>query len=713
MIIALVAMFAVLFGIPANASSAPAKSVVVIGVPGLQWSDVTLRDTPNLWKLTGENAAAAMSVRTTTNRTCSIDGWLTVSAGQRARLKSGSCALPPEPQPSGTGAVEPGWQAIVADNASTGYAARVGMLGDAVHRAGGCTYAVGAGGVLGAADASGSVDHFARTPWDVPAADWTKCALTIVDIDELSGVYVRAGVDASGEQAPVSPAQRAAAARAVDASVGRVVAALPSGIPLLVAGLADATGTPHLHAAIGTVAFERGYLTANSTRREGLVTLTDLPATVLHILGIPQPSEAVGSAWTSVPSAASAAQKVENLTDQDIAAQAIRLMSGAFFIVLFAGQLLLYGFAAIALRRGRPGPGPVTRSRILATTRVGALAGAAAPVGTYLANLVPWWRSAHPAPALMACVLAAMALVTGLSLAGPWRRTVLGPGLVIAAITAFVLGLDAMTGSDLQMNAFMGYTALVGGRFYGFGNMAFAVFATASILSAAWLAEGLLARGRRNPAVAVVVTIGLVAMAVDGMPGWGSDFGGVVAILLGTAVLTLLIGGWRVSVLRLGLVGLAGSAVVLGMAFFDSLRAEPTHLGKFWDQLAAGDAWGVIMRKFEAMLRSFGYWPFTIVAIGALLFLFLVLARPLTWRAAALEAAYRRTYTLRPALFAGLTVALVGMLMNDSGVVIPALVLTLAVPLVLAACVRALELDAADAGTSRSEEPEPRPTPAA
>lgn len=55
-----------------------------------------------------------------------------------------------------------------------------------------------------------------------------------------------------------------------------------------------------------------------------------------------------------------------------------------------------------------------------------------------------------------------------------------------------------------------------------------------------------------------------------------------------------------------------------------------------------------------------------------------------------------RAYALAPALRAGLigalACALIGFLMNDSGIAIPAMALTVAVPLTLAASVRALAL---------------------
>ncbi|MCW2919455.1 MAG: hypothetical protein JWN52_7523 [Actinomycetia bacterium] len=713
-LVALFALFSTLstaaFAGTARHTSAGGGRVVLIGVPGLLWSDITQKGTPTLWRLTAQGSAASLSVRTTTVTTCSIEGWLTVSAGQRARLAHSNCALPPAPTTvtGGTGAAAPGWAAIKKDNAQTTYEAQVGLLGDAVHKANGCTMAVGPGGVFGAADGQGRVDRYAPSIDQVPAGDWSRCAFTAVDIDDVFRAFITAGADANGTQVPVTLKQRATAAAQADHRVAEVLAATPAGTTVLVAGLSDSTSTPHLHVALQNSA--AGYLIANSTRRSGLVTLTDVTSTALNALGLAQPRKAIGSAWRTDASSASPQTKVRILNDEDVAAQAISRMGGVFFIALFAGQLLLYGIAAVALRR-RWGGGE-SRRRILAGTRVVALIGAAAPVATFLANLIPWWRSTHPAPALLGCALLAIVVVTALTLAGPWRRSIIGPGLVLAGLTASVLGLDVLTGSNLQLNAFMGYSPLVAGRFYGFGNMAFAIFATAAILCAAWLAERPLRTGRRGLAAAVAVTVGFAAIAIDGWPGWGADFGGVLALVPGTAVLGMVIAGKRLSPVRLGLFCLTGVAVMLAVSFGDSLRptTQETHLGRFWDQLVSGQAFGVVARKAGAMLHSLSYWPFTVIAIGSLCFLYFVLARPLDWRAALLDRAYTYSSTLRPALLSALTVAIIGMVMNDSGVVIPALAFSLAVPLVLAASVRALDMD--DTITENGVEDTSTPAPA-
>ncbi|WP_245974370.1 hypothetical protein [Thermomonospora umbrina] len=699
----LIALPATLRGDRAEASvAAPGGRVVLVGIPGLRWSDLDERRTPTLWRLTGEASAGALSVRTTRVNTCPTDGWLTVSAGQRARFANGDCALPPIPTTSGTSATAPGWVEIRQDNAGTNYEARTGLLGDTVHRSRGCTMAVGEGAVLGAADASGRVDVYAPSPDKVPPGGWSRCVLTTVELDDVHRAQITTGVDAAGAQIPVSRKNREAAATAADRQLAQVVAALPRGATLLVAGLSDSGSVPHLHVALAKGAgFGHGRLTSNATRQPGIVTLTDLTATALDVMGMAQPDDAVGSVWKTEPTKASAATTVHDLDDEDVAAQAIRRVQPAFFIVLFGGQLVLYGLATVALRR-RWGDGDRVRGRILAATRTIALVGAAAPVASFLANLLPWWRSEHPLPALIGSVVLWIGVITVLALVGPWRRSLVGAGLVISGVTALVLGLDVMTGSALQLNALMGYTALVAGRFYGFGNQAFALFAVAALLTAAWAAERPLRAGRERTAVALVAAVAVAAVAIDGWPAWGSDFGGVIAMVPAFAVLGLLIAGRRVSPVRLGVFCAAGAVLVLGISFADSLRADPSHLGRFWDDLLNGEAWGIIARKAGAMLRSLGYWPFTVAVVAALCFLYYVLAQPLQWRAALLDRAYHHSRTLRPALLSALTLAIAGMLVNDSGVVIPAIAFSLAIPLTLAASVRAQELDehGGDAGTS-------------
>lgn len=706
--------------------------VVMVGVPGLEWGDLDRARTPNLWRLVDRGASASMSTRAVPpperSVTCPVAGWLTVSAGQRSGAPGAGCARPepPETTPDGGAGVR-GWSGLVTFNATrTSYRPVLGQLGQLVVDAGWKVAAAGPGAALGAADKSGKIGKYAANVEEL--GDLAPYRLVVVEIADLvqppagagpgetstdgtgtGGTGTdRAGTDGAGTGGagtgggdaadPAGPARRSAVA-AADRRVGALLDRLPPQSTVLVGGLSDGGVSAHLHVAIahgpspGGEPYRHGYLTASSTRRDGLVTNTDLTATAIALLGLDAPTTVVGHPWRSAGAdgehAEPAAGVVERLAGDDLASQVLRKVQGPFFAVFVTVQILFYLLAAVAIRRGWGG------ERALAVTRAVAVVGGAIPVATFLAQLVPWWTFPAPMASVILTILGVACALAGVAFAGPWRAWVLGPPAVVAGVTSLALLIDVTTGSGLQMNAVTGYEPVTGGRFYGFGNIAFAVYSAGTILALAGISHGLVSRGRRPLALAVCVLYGGLAVFADGWPGWGADFGGVPAFLVGLAVFMTLLVGRRVSPVRLGLVGLAGILLIGAIAVADWLKppARRTHLGAFVQQVLDGQAWTVVGRKFGAMIGvTVGNWSLTLLSLVALAFLFLVLDRPSRWGASALDRAYTLAPPLRAGLIGALTCALIGFLMNDSGIAIPAMALTVAVPLTLAACVRALRL---------------------
>ncbi|MEO3810391.1 hypothetical protein ABGB17_15440 [Sphaerisporangium sp. B11E5] len=693
---------------PAHAEGRPGGGqVVVIGVPGLRWEDVDRVRTPALWRLAGEAGAASMSTRAyprpERTGTCPVAGWLTVSAGQRAGSAAQECASPAPPVPAAGGGVSvPGWGELVAYNGATSYRARVGLLGQAVRDAGGSVAAAGPGAALAAADSGGKVGAYAS---DVAGlGDLSRFSLVVVDIDDLARAWLAAA--APGVTAPdLSPGARARAATAADRRVGEVLGRVAPGTTVLLAGLSDTSTRADLHVAMARgQGYARGYLTASSTRQHGLVTITDVTATVLERLGVAAPPGTVGRPWVPGGGApAGVAETVRRLGDADLASRVLVQVRAPFFAVLVVVQLLFYGLAAVVVRRHGGG----AARRLLGWTRGLAVASGAVPVSTFLAQLVPWWTAGHPMVSLIATIAGFTALMAGAAFAGPWRRHVLGPLTVVAGVTSLALLLDVVTGSRLQVNAVTGYEPVTGGRFYGFGNIAFAVYATGTVLVLAGVAQALIDRGRRGLALALCLAYGLLAVFADGWPGWGADFGGVPAFVLGLAVFVMLLSGRRVTVGKLATVAAGGVVLIAAIAVADWTRppGSRTHLGAFVEQVASGEALPVVGRKLGAMLGTLGNWQLTALSVAALAFLFLVLARPSRWGVSALGEAYSTAPALRAGLFGVLTTAVAGFLINDSGIAIPAMALTVAVPLTLAASIAAVRRPAPPTPPARSSAP--------
>jgi hypothetical protein len=390
----------------------------------------------------------------------------------------------------------------------------------------------------------------------------------------------------------------------------------------------------------------------------------------------------------------------QRVLDLDAASRAVHPIVPWFFNLLIAAQILLYGVATLALRRRRPdAAAPAAtgeRRRMLRLLRRTAVVFACAPAATFLANLVPWWRAGWPWLAVTAAVAAFVLPIALLALLGPWRNRVLGPFGVVGAVTALVLAADVATGSHLMLSSLMGVQPVVAGRFYGFSNPGFALFATGCLLAAISLADVLAERpDQRRRAVAAVVGIGVLATAVDGLPGLGSDFGGPPAIVPAFGVLALLVAGVRVTWRRALLIGVVTVVVLAGLSVLDWLRppAERTHLGRFVQTLIDGGAWPVVQRKLNQNLRILVTSWLSALLPFAVAFVALVLARPVSWGVRPLQLAYDRVPVLRPGLIAFAVLVAIGFALNDSGTVIPAVAATVAIPLLIAASVRALELD--------------------
>jgi len=353
--------------------------------------------------------------------------------------------------------------------------------------------------------------------------------------------------------------------------------------------------------------------------------------------------------------------------------------------------VLFVGAAIILTRKGRSDARPLRPA--LKILWVAALALGAAPVSSFLTNVLPWWRADRPVTTFWWSLLGWIALITVAALVGPWRKNLLGPAGLVAGVTVLVLVVDACTGSTLVIDSPMGAHRLLAARFYGMSNQAFALLTAGGLLLAVAVADPLLRRGRRTLATVWVAGLGLLLVVVDGAPGLGSDFGGPPALILAFAMLTIVVSGRKISWKAILLIGVVGVAVVGGFAVLDWLRPPEsrTHLGRFFATVLDGGLWDVVHRKIAVNLRVLTSWRYLVLAVGGIALTWLVIAGGRPRRGAILGtgtsmAGLRQAVPLlRPAVAAIGAALTVGFLMNDSGIVVPATGIALFVPCLVAA----------------------------
>ncbi|HYN66178.1 MAG TPA: hypothetical protein VES93_04765 [Ornithinibacter sp.] len=688
------------------AASEPTGAVVLIGTGGIGWSDVDQETTPNLWLLLRDGASAALSVRSVYSNTCPIDGWLGLSAGARAAAPRTGPERNPANRPCPAAPVVANgsvlqWPSYLEAADSERFDSRLGLLGDTAAAGTLCVKAVQPFAAAGGARRDGRIEQYGDWSAQQMLEDLNGCPITLVDVGSL-----RDPDDVStGESVEGTRRQQLTE---IDTRIGQVIAAGPLGADYVVASLSDAGRSERLRLVVARGPhFSPGVLVSQSTKQKGLAQAPDVTATVLSAVGLPVPDAVAGAPLTvdKAPdnSERRAQARLTYLADYDEASHEVHDLVEPFFTVFAYGQLAIY-LLVLLVYKGRLGS-ETTRVTTLTRVRVISVAAASVPVSTFLANLLPWWRFPVAMISVVAAVGLFVAIIATAALRGPWGRWALGPMAFVSATTMLVLAVDVMTGSRLQLSSLMGLQPVVGGRFYGMGNPTFALFATATILLSTAVSSMLVLAGRRRAAALAVAVIGGFALVVDAMPFWGADGGGPPALLPGLAYLVLAVLGLALTWKRLLLVAVAVVAVFFLVAGADWLRpaSSRTHLGRFVQAILDGNALDIVIRKGEQNISILlGNAPLTLLVPAALLFVIYVLARPTSWGSRAMQRSYDQAPTLRAGLIALLITLTIGFLINDSGVAIPAVGATLAVPLIVSVSVSYLLDEARAAAQTRS-----------
>jgi hypothetical protein len=646
--------------------AAPARHVVIVGLSGLRWSDLSPTATPTLWRLAGQGSVGSLVDFAVLPLTCPADGWLTLNSGARAESDhtDAGCGTFPAVRQAGAGATVPALPGLIADNQRFHNDPDWGLLG----RSAACATAVGPGAALALASPSGAVASYLPSPADLSAGVLSRCPLTVVDLGNTDS------------------SERSVALAAADTELKHLLAELPAATTLLITAPGATTRPPHLQLTLvdGT-GYQAGLLESASTRQRGLVVLTDLTPTVLGWLGHRPPSGLVGAQLTRGSRAPSLSATVRGLTARDTAEQVWRSTHNEFFWAYALADAAV--LAAIGLVFW--GATPERRRRRARWWRVAGVFAVCVPVGTFLANLVPWPAQAHPAAWLYGAAVA-LALVIGLAaLAATRRRDPLAPFGLVCLSTVAVLGLDVMTGSRLQLETPFGLSMLEAGRFYGIGNEALGIYGVTALFGAGWLALGFLRRypASPRPALAAVAAVGVFAVFASGWPGFGGKVGGTIAMVPCFALLLMAVAGVRLSWRRLALAAVSGLAlfVVFALVSYFTAVTGKSDIGTFAGNALHGHAGGLLLRKIGSNLGSLSASMFSPLIPIVVVVTGLMLWRPAWFALRTMPLAYTAEPLLRPILAVLWLMPVLGWFADDSGVIVPAAALPLALPLAIAA----------------------------
>jgi hypothetical protein len=686
----------------AAAAVSPARvdTAVIILTPFLTWNDLTAAKAPELRKLAEKGAIGDMNSLTGDSRWPTVAGGsLTLSA---SRWTAGPLGVPATPERIG---------AIRAANADSLNPPDIGALGEALHGAGLLTAAVGNSdgdtstpegtrrpAALVAFDHAGEVDidstsgsllvrdpdspvcvHANRTALlsaveEALAADPT---LLVVDPGDLERAH-----DATAQPPGLYARSHDKAVRTTSAIAGDVAAALAGRRTLLLV-VTPATEKPYYEPpyfgpTIAVGGDFTGQLTSESTHRPGLVTNLDVAPTIIAALGLKPPPSMLGQPMTSLPDPAGGVDSAHPAALDDRIAPLARLGTSIGAIdytrdLLFLGPFakgVAWLIAALAVLALVPALRPLRPfGRTLAAL------GLAVPAGAWLLFAI----DRHPETptavliAFFSATAAILAVVLMLSAALKKRPEV--PLLALSGLTSLLILADQLTGRPLESGLFS-YSIRAGWRYYGMGNEGAALLVGASII-AVGLACDLAEQGRweRMARFALMPAVGVVVLTATAAPFAGANAGAAIWGSVAYGVAWARVNGVRMTWGSIGAIALGVCAVVAAIAFAEATSDRAvTHIGRFFIALAQGDFAEVRTLVVRKALNNYNYIPQT----------------PYTQLAIVLALALAATYWLgdRPLVRAlatrpGVAAALLGLLAGgvvaalteDSGVVMPALML--------------------------------------
>lgn len=681
----------------------PSK-VLLFGVPRLGLDDLAKGDTPVLDGLVARGALAAMSVRTLSGRPSTVEGYATLNAGTRVRagiggasahstddLLEGGTARDVSERRTGkpTGDAEVvvvDYPAIVRQISRAHLSSEPGALGDALHLAGKRTAVIGNADFgnmvldeevhrpvgVSLIDRSGSVDvgkvdadlleHAVGAPFGVRFDRERMIAAFEAALDDADVIAVDPGdMDRAVGYRGISldkPAQehRENAIRRTDALLGDMLELVPQDTLVLVVSVSPPTPgwhlTPFIAAAPG---IKPGYAHSPSVKRPAVVTVTDIAPTILEALGAEVPTGMIGHALRYRADEADL-ERLERLDRDAGFREGIYFRIAMAFIIV---QALLY---LVVMTNLTHPPG----RRTVAVLRALVVAVAGFPLATFLFRAVP--EVAVLGDGAIVVLLAIDALIAAWALRA--KRHALSPLAWVTGATAALIILDVATGARLQYSSFLGYSLHTAARFFGIGNTAFATLGACAVIAACLHVQH--APRRREAVFTAGCFLGVVVL-IDGAPSLGNDVGGILTLVPVFGLTLVALTGHRLSARHILIAG-SSAALLLAVATGIDLLREPearTHLGRFAADLFGGEdtAGTTISRKLATNLRVLGssIWAWMVpIAAVFMLYVLVHLGRG--------EELLPRGSARRVGVIATISAGLLGFAVNDSGVVVTALV---------------------------------------
>jgi len=405
-------------------------------------------------------------------------------------------------------------------------------------------------------------------------------------------------------------------------------------------------------------------LTSSTTKRDGIITNTDLASQMLDFFGITRDSSMTGHKFI-----------YKNVQDP----------------LLFINEL---NAITVFNYKARP-----TIIKIF----IGFIVASLVLAIIYIMHLKKYLKYLKR---LLIAIMITPTLFLILPLFDPWSWLKLSTGILLLAIisvallsyffkdnlsvfavcllaSTILITLDTFMGNPLMKVSIFGYDPIGGARFYGIGNEYMGFLLGSTIIGTSALVD----KFRHHEKMTKFLSIAIYAAVLFTLahPGLGTNVGGTMAAFVGFSASMVLLFKGKISSTDLVKISISLVILLLGLFIYDGMRPSTTqsHIGQTSAMIRQDSIMNLFLifrRKLLMNYKLIRYsnWTFALIAIMA------ALGMLFSWPVGILKQIFRRHTYLYLGFMAGIIGTAAAFVFNDSGVVAAAIsMIPIGMPLVL------------------------------
>jgi hypothetical protein len=400
---------------------------------------------------------------------------------------------------------------------------------------------------------------------------------------------------------------------------------------------------------------KKGLAYSYSTRLAGLVTPGDLCATFIDLLGKPVPPTIGGKPIRTVPGGTTQLLKAHQLWAANYTQRWPILTSYAYTMIF----ICIAGLIAILFLP--------KKWLLLWICRVLHLL-LNIPMAFLLVSIF------NPSHVMITALLTITIAFTTAWLVTRWFHSEYQRLTFYALWVVLILIVDLLTGTRLLRYSMLGYSVMVGARYYGLGNEYMGILLGSFLTGIAGLLDLTKGVWRKYLRYITVIAMAVIACLVI-HPQIGANIGGGISAVAGFGLALIIFSRRRIQIWEFFAVGGLVVLFLVGVAWIDYISGNgSTH---FMQNIRLIKATGpsalaqLISRKWNMNMGLILVTPWARVLIVFMLGLPLLFRRP----AGLLKALFQQYPYMPLGLTASITTGVVALLVNDSGIVAAAMLM--------------------------------------